>query len=458
MVQNKKTQSLFLIAGLIGSVCLSAPAFAAEAEYERGLRDYAEKDPKYRGISMYQERSSQSAAENYDVRNRARPEYDPIGVRAGSFIFFPELGVSERYDDNIFLSKGNKDTDFITEISPQINLRSNFSRHALNFNAGTDINFYAENNDENHENYYAAFDGRLDATQNFNVTFGANYGILTEDRILSQGLGAIGSSGERVEYDQGEYNATLNGKLNRFRSALGYTYQTVDYDDTFNPTTSASVDQDFRDYDAHNFFGRTNYDFSPGYSAFIEGLYNIREYKDVAGGQAARDSDGYNAYVGMEAELTNLVTGEFKVGYLERFYDFGGYSDVSGLAYGAALNWYPTPLLTARFSAEREVVDAAFLNVSGVLQDTYALEADYELRRNIIVTPYVSYSNGEYEGVDNTQKTVRAGLKGDYLINNNFSLNLGYGYTSREASSSSATFSPLEFQRNLITAGFKAKI
>ncbi len=42
------------------------------------------------------------------VATRARPEYDPLGIRAGSFLFFPQLSVDELYNDNIFATDGGQ--------------------------------------------------------------------------------------------------------------------------------------------------------------------------------------------------------------------------------------------------------------------------------------------------------------------------------------------------------------
>ncbi|HEY5608680.1 MAG TPA: outer membrane beta-barrel protein, partial [Alphaproteobacteria bacterium] len=36
------------------------------------------------------------------VMSRARPDYDPIGLRLGGFVLYPELWLQESYDSNIF--------------------------------------------------------------------------------------------------------------------------------------------------------------------------------------------------------------------------------------------------------------------------------------------------------------------------------------------------------------------
>jgi len=84
------------------------------------------------------------------VRSRPRPEVEPLGVRAGSFLVYPTLGLHATYDDNVFLSDNDKATnnnvkgDFITNIEPGMLVASNFNNHALNFRVGSDFGLYSD--------------------------------------------------------------------------------------------------------------------------------------------------------------------------------------------------------------------------------------------------------------------------------------------------------------------------
>ena len=90
--------------------------------------------------------------------------YDPLGIRAGSFLIFPQLTVSEAYDTNVFAVPNNTDDDFITLVQPRVTAQSNFSRHSLNLTAGGNIAFYANNSDENYQDAFIQSNGRLDVT------------------------------------------------------------------------------------------------------------------------------------------------------------------------------------------------------------------------------------------------------------------------------------------------------
>jgi hypothetical protein len=43
-----------------------------------------------------------------------QPLREPRGLRAGGFIVFPRIEIEEKYDDNIFATKNNRESDFVT--------------------------------------------------------------------------------------------------------------------------------------------------------------------------------------------------------------------------------------------------------------------------------------------------------------------------------------------------------
>src|SRR5690349_13589856 len=73
------------------------------------------------------------------VLERPRPELEPLGLRAGSFLIFPKLEFGTAYDDNVFATEGKTDGDFIFQFIPSVAIRSDFSAHELHFRAGADV-------------------------------------------------------------------------------------------------------------------------------------------------------------------------------------------------------------------------------------------------------------------------------------------------------------------------------
>ena len=85
--------------------------------------------------------------------------YEPLGVRAGSFIVLPSLTTSATYSDNIYRTQNNTEDDLILTVQPQVLAESTWSRHALNLHAGMQSRFYDSNSSEDHTNWRIGADG-----------------------------------------------------------------------------------------------------------------------------------------------------------------------------------------------------------------------------------------------------------------------------------------------------------
>ena len=367
---------------------------------------------------------------NVGVRDRVRPGYDAAGVRAGGFTVFPEASVTGTYDDNIFAANVGEVDDFITTLAAGVSVQSNWSRHALNLNAGLAQYLYADNSDEDRLDWNVGGNGRVDITRDTNISGGLSYAQLHEDRGAPN---APGLAAEPTEYALFQANAALAHRFNRVTTRVGVGYADYDYDDA--PLIGGGVlDQDFRDREEFEQFLRLGYDVSPDTNLYIQGTLNQREYDQKPPVVALnRDSDGWAVVGGSEFRLSNLAQGEVYVGYQEQSYDDPTLSDISGLAFGAGVDWFVTPLTTIRIDAASTVEETVAAGASGFLDQSVGLGIDHELMRNVIIGARASYANQDYEGIARSDDVIRAGLGIDYLLNRNFSVGLGYDYTDRDS-------------------------
>src|SRR5919206_3265727 len=125
---------------------------------------------------------AQEPQRNESVFQRARPDYDPLGVRAGAFRIFPRAEVAEACNDNIFATKNNEVDDFITLLRPQIRAESDWGRHALGFQAGAENGRYFDHTGEDYLDGYVSTDGRIDIVHNTFLRTGLGWQHLHEDR------------------------------------------------------------------------------------------------------------------------------------------------------------------------------------------------------------------------------------------------------------------------------------
>lgn len=377
---------------------------------------------------------------NVSVRERARPGYDPVGVRAGAFTVFPEASITGTFDDNIFATDTSTESDFITTLAARVSAVSNWSRHALNLRAGLSQQLYAENTDEDRFDWDVGADGQVDITRDTSFEAGLNYAQLHEDRSAPN---AIGLASEPTEYSLFAADVALNHRFNRITSRVGATYADYDYD-TVPLVGGGALNQDFRDREQYTQFVRLGYDVSPDTNLYVQGTLNQREYDQKPPAVALnRDSDGYAVVGGADFRLTNLAQGGVYAGYQSQEFDDPTLSDIDGLAYGANIDWYVTPLTTIRLEAASTIEETITAGASGFTDSSVGLRIDHELMRNIIIGGSASFSNQDFEGVVRDDDTIRAGASVDYLLNSNLSLRLGYNYTDRDS-----TVPTLDFTRN----------
>lgn len=370
------------------------------------------------------------------VTSRARPEYDPAGVRLGGFFLYPSIDVTERYRDNIYYTDDNKESDLITVLSPGLSLKSNWNNHALDVYANADIGRYADNSDEDYEDASAGFNGRIDIQRDFNVSGGVKYDHLHDDRSSPDQAGAS----EPVTYDRIEPNVALTKRFNRLSVRLGTGVTYYDYDDAASGT-GATLSMDDRDRREAEGSARVGYEFSPDYEGFVQTTINDRSYdQSVDDSGFDRDSHGWEAVGGVAFDLTGVTKGSVFAGYQEQKFDDSSFETISGPSFGGDVTWNPTRLTSVKLEAARRIAETTLSGASGAVTTDVRGSIDHELRRNVILSGKLGYTSIDYDGITREDDIVRAGVGGEYLINRNFRAGLEYEYATRDSNVSSGDY------------------
>jgi hypothetical protein len=275
---------------------------------------------------------------NVPVTARPRPDYDPLGIRAGGFLIYPSTSVSGSYNDNILATNDDEQDDFIFTVSPQIAVRSNFPRHSLNFAVQSDVGRYVDHTDEDFWDFGAAMAGRLDITRNNRLTGSINAGREHEARDDPDDPGADVSR-EPVKYWVYGGTAGFEQDFNRFNFGLLGTFERNDYEEE-------DANEDVRDANLYGARLRTGYFISPRINTFLQGGYE-REQRD-ASNRSQRDNNVYSAGVGTAIDFTGLLFGEAVVGWATQEFDDSQFQGSSGFTYGVNLTWNPTQLTSLR--------------------------------------------------------------------------------------------------------------
>jgi len=374
------------------------------------------------------------------VTERVAPEDDALGMKLGGFTAYPKLGVSGGYDSNIY---AEPDADALSDgvfvIDPSLAFDSNWSRNKLSLGGFLSQSLQSEYSQEDHTDWGVGGSGQLDVLEASNIKSSLGYQRLTEPRggINPNIPLAIRSP---IQYDLLQWGLVGNHRLNQLNLSAAVDFDMFDYD---------SANQEYRNRDLWVFTGQGGYTFSPGYSGFVRGEFNNRNFENTRNGNN-QDSQGYNVAVGIASEITNLISGEAYIGYLDQDYESAAYADVSGVSFGVDLEWEASKLTTVSLTASRDVADSTTPQAGGILYSIYGFGVNHELMPEVLLKGDFSYYTADYEGVSREDNGYRASVGADYRLSRIVHLDLLYSFDDRDSSQAGQDYS-----RHQVTFGVR---
>ncbi|MFO7582266.1 outer membrane beta-barrel protein [Guyparkeria sp.] len=371
----------------------------------------------------------------------------PSGLRAGGFRLFPSLGVTTLYDTNIFGVNGSLPTgvrmheeeisDTIGVLSPGIAVRSDWSRHELNVNAGADLARYRDNPDEDYNDFWLNADGRYDINAVSNVFGGLGVSRSHEDRTSPEGF----QGEEPVRYDSLDAHAGYARRIGQTVVRVGGTAQRLDYDNGVG-VDGDPINHDDRDRDIYALGARISYLRTPRIQPFVQVSAEERRYRNTPDDLGyERDSSGYRAAVGVTANLGDRLSGEVYGGALYQEFDDPRFSSVSEPDVGAQLAWQATPYTRVTGSIDRSLEETTYWQfedglpavASSYLYSRAEVLAEHRLTPRTTLSAMVSYGQADYQEVDRADDLVGAGFGVEYKLTDNLLLQLDYRHFQRDS-------------------------
>lgn len=371
---------------------------------------------------------AQTDSRTTTVQDRPRPELDALGVKRGGFTIFPSLEVNETYNDNIFGTNTGEVDDFVTTITPELRIASDWNQHALNFTGTADIQRLADNTQEDNETFTLSTDGRIDIRRDTQATAGVSY----EDG--SEARGSVDDAGGRTPtaFNVKSIDAGISNKWNRVSLEADGGYKSRDFDDV--PSTGAPINNDDRDRDEFKLDVRGGYEIQEEYEAFVQVIVTSVDYDlAVDDNGLNRDNEGYEIRAGARIDLTGLLFGDVFVGYLDRDYDDAALQGVETFVAGVDLTWNVTPLTTLTAGVKRDIAETTLASASANMSTSIDVGADHELLRNLILSANIGVSTDEFEGTTREDDYIKGQVQAKYFLSRYFSAIIGYEYSQRES-------------------------
>jgi hypothetical protein len=398
-----------LIVACIGSA-LSEQANAQSADYKRpgfGKRGVGQGDwvfvPPLQSVFL-----------------RPRPDYDPNGLRFGSFLLYPELSVQSAYDSNVFDEDSDTHDDVIFTATPAFRLESDWNVHMLGAEGFVTGEKHVKETDEDAVEGNGTIFGRLDITNDDTFFGSGSYSHLVDPRSDPNNQNA-----ERTEFDRWTARTGYVHEFSRINLRLDGQAQRYDYTD--------SADND-RDRNVFTVGTRVTYALSPRISPFVEIGFREENFDaSIDDSGVDRDDQQYAAGVGARVLITDLLLGEVSVGIQHTVFEDKTLDDVTSPRVAGQLTWNITELtsIILRAGMTQEPTTQAGSSIEVITRASARVE--HELLRNLLVFGEAGYKNDDFEDIDRTDNSFLASIGGEYLLNRNFSFFGQYDFELRDS-------------------------
>ena len=365
------------------------------------------------------------------VRKRLPIDPDPFGAvgdYAGSFLLKGAVELSAGHDTNPGRLAVPQGSPFYV-IAPEFLAISNWERHAVVADLRGSFTGYGNHLTPNADgtplsapiivdrpNFIGHVDGRLD--------------VSSDTRLLAQGRLLVatdnpGSPNVQAGLQKYPIYTTVGGtfgfdqNFNRLQVSGGATVDRTDYQWS-KLTDGTSTSNDDRNFTQYGGVGRVSYEVMPGLKPFgeVQGDTRLHDlYLDRNG--FARNSTGGYVKAGTSFEFSRLLTGEIAVGWAERNYVDSRLPRLQGLLTTASLVWTATPLTTAKYFSDTQLVETTLPGTAGILVRTHTFEVDHDFRRWLTGIGKFTYGTLDYQGDSRRDQTYS--VSGDliYKMNRN---------------------------------------
>lgn len=394
-------------------------------------------------------------AEQDSVQNRSRPDFDPIGIELdellgviglvsektieqkssplSSFVVRPSFGVTGVYESNIFLTENNVVGDKRVEYEPQLVIQSDWGRHSLALTVASTIGRYVEATNEDFEDYQFQLTGRLDIHDNKKLDAVVGVARRHEERNEEDDPGQGFEPTVSINYFA---DLTFEYFADAFLFRPKFSYENQDFQD------SGLFDNDVRDAEIIEMSVRFGYEFTPGTTVFIEpnaDFHLFDQARDAAG--FLQDNNAYGALAGFTWDLTGVTFLEVGAGLSFREYDDPSFDSELNFDYFVKAIWNATDVITITAELARSFEDSSTPGESGSLDDSGVLTIDYEFLDNVIISGglSVAVSTTDQSGREDIDIGPTLGVR--YLVNENWSAQLGLGYSKRESNFTGESYS-----------------
>lgn len=364
------------------------------------------------------------------------------GIRLGSFVFRPTLRLDGEYNDNIYATDTDRRGDAYLIVRPEAAIVSDFGRNALGATAYLERSEHAKYTGEDVSQYGGTINGRYDIARTTRLSGAAQFDRAAESR---GSLGTFRQTSTPAQFTSLAGEAALAQDFGPFSLSAGGRVRKLSYSDALLGT--ARIDQSYRDFTIRSASLAASYGFHELTRIVIVGEIERRRYKLRPGDirydpstLSDQSADGFRIEAGVSREITSLLTGTIRIGYIRYDYADPRLRDIGGLSYFGDLNWNVTRLTTITAAASRRLDETTSPVTAGNLRDEARLSVDHELLRRLILSADVRYASIRPSNTFATSREFEASAGAHYYLNRNLRLEAEIRHSGRASADRSIAF------------------
>ncbi len=353
------------------------------------------------------------------VLSRARPAFEPLGIRAGMLMIHPLLTLSTGYDDNIFAGPVPRGAwQIATRPSVLIGTENSTGSAGLFFSAD-DVRYPGEASQNRTDG--AAFAGGTINVGRDKLTLGAGYLSGHEDRTALD----ASPSDRPVAFTVGNLRASYASAFGRFTAIPSIEFNRWRFGDT--TILGAPVSEASRDRTTARPELALRYNWMSGRDVILVGRVLDTHYDQPAAGAASNNSVSWEGLLGLDYDDNTVWRYRVLAGVQYRVAASAAVaSETTGIA-EAEVTWSPSGMTTVRAIAVRGIEDAAQAGLSTFTYNVARLTIDHEALRNVLLNGSATVRQASYNtGGQQYGFAVGAGVT--WLINRNARLSLTYDF------------------------------
>lgn len=375
--------------------------------------------------------------------------YAPLGLRNGSFTYFPSLEISSLFTDNIGQDASGEKSAFGVVLRPSLNVQSNGPRHNVALTVGSEHTIFPGDTDENRNQLSVNGEARIDVRRTFAIDYTGRY-ILSQDSSDGDNSGA--TTGTSIDHELGA-DLTFRRQNTRLLPSLRVGVDRFRFgdEDLVGGGTQNNSDQDYVEPSAEL---RLGYAVSQAVQPYVAFGYSHRLHdQKLDRNGLRRDSDGYDFRVGADLNFGAVLTGNIDVGYGLRDFEDSSLKTANGFVGSSSLTWSPTALTTVTFTGRGSLDETTTAGASAIQNLNVGATVTHRLRRNLTATGGASITFADYLGIRRHDETYQVDLGLAYAIGRHVEVVGSYQFNAVDS-----TVATQEFTENQITAGIRFRL